>query len=396
MVGPQKQKLNINIASEILFTALYLGLTSFGGPIAHLGYFHTVYVKNKQWLEEELYHELVSLCQFLPGPASTQLGIAIGIYRGGILGGFLAWLGFTVPSAIFLYLAFYGLHELPSEQLLWIHGLKIVAVAVVAQALWSMSLKLTPDRPRILIAIFGAILILLWPNAYMQLILIITAALGGIFFKKTPPAVLQNKPAHSPINRQTGAFALFLFFLLLFGLPLLRELFDNQPLAVFDSFYRTGALVFGGGHVVLPMLEKEVIPVGWVDQNQFLTGYGLTQAVPGPLFTFATYLGTAIAGWKGALLTTIAIFLPSFLFVIGILPFWNALRAEPALQSVLWSVNAIVVGILFAALYTPIWTSSIQHTFDFVIVIICFTMLQILKMPAWTVVICACGLSILQ
>ena len=377
--------------AEILLVSLYLGCTSFGGPIAHLGYFHAEYVNNRKWIGEELYSDLVALCQFLPGPASSQLGIAIGIYRGGLIGGFLAWIGFTLPSALVLVLAFYGLSEIDPAKLNWIHGLKIVAVAVVAQAVWTMGVKLAPDKKRATIAILAAATILLWSTAYVQIMIIVAAGFAGVLFQKG--VISQYKSITFPLGKRTGVFSLCLFVGLLIGLPLLRQISDHGWVAVFDTFYRIGSLVFGGGHVVLPMLEKEVVPAGWVEQSQFLTGYGLTQAVPGPLFTFAAYLGAVLGGWKGAFITTIAIFLPSFLLVVGIVPFWDSLRARPSLQSALWAINAAVVGILLAALYDPIWTTAIHSAADFTIAIICFGLLQYWRMPPWGVVVIACLLA---
>lgn len=377
--------------AEILLVSLYLGCTSFGGPIAHLGYFHAEYVKNKKWIGEELFSDLVALCQFLPGPTSSQLGIAVGIYRGGLIGGFLAWLGFTLPSALALVLAFYSLSEIDQSKLNWIHGLKIVAVAVVAQAVWTMGIKLAPDRKRATIAILGAVTILLGLTAYIQIMIIIGAGFAGVFFKNG--VISQYKSITFPLRKRTGVISLCLFAGLLIGLPLLRQISDNGWVAVFDTFYRIGSLVFGGGHVVLPMLEKEIVPAGWVERSQFLTGYGLTQAVPGPLFTFAAYLGAVMGGWKGAFITTIAIFLPSFLLVVGIVPFWDSLRARPSLQSALWAINAAVVGILLAALYDPIWISAIRSAADFTIAIVCFGLLQFWRMPPWGVVVIACLLA---
>lgn len=379
--------------TEILLVSLYLGLTSFGGPIAHLGYFHAEYVKNRKWIGEELYSDLVALCQFLPGPASSQVGIAIGTYRGGIVGGFLAWVGFTVPSALALVLAFYGLREIDPSRLTWVHGLKIVAVAVVAQAVWSMATKLAPDKERATIAILGAIITLLWPNAYIQILIIMIAGCAGVLLGKAGGTV-QHQSMAFPLRKRTGIIALCLFVGLLVGLPLLRQISANNWIDIFDSFYRIGSLVFGGGHVVLPMLEKEVVPVGWVERSQFLTGYGLTQAVPGPLFTFAAYLGAVMGGWPGAIVTTFAIFLPSFLLVIGVVPFWDTLRRRPSLQSALWAINAAVVGILLAALYDPVWTSAVRSAADFAVAIICFGLLQFWRVPPWCVVIAACLMAL--
>lgn len=387
-----KNKTYFRRLQEILMVSLYLGLTSFGGPVAHLGYFHSEYVKKRKWVSEELYSDLVALCQFLPGPASSQVGIAIGTHRGGILGGIMAWIGFTVPSALALVLAYYGLRDIDPSSLSWVHGLKIIAVAVVAQAVWRMGVQLAPDKTRATVAFLGAAITLLWPNAFIQVLIILAAGLVGTLIKK--PRVGSNyQTMNFPLSKRTGIIALSLLTALLAGLPMLRQATGNEWLGIFDSFFRIGSLVFGGGHVVLPLLEKEVVPAGWVERGQFLTGYGLTQAVPGPLFTFAAYLGAVMGGWMGAVITTIAIFLPSFLFVIGVVPFWDTLRTTPSLQSALWAINAAVVGILLAALYDPVWISAISGTVDFTIAIICFGLLQFWRVPPWCVVIIACLLT---
>ena len=371
---------------EILFVSLSLGLTSFGGPIAHLGYFHAAYVQKRKWISEELYTDLVALCQFLPGPASSQLGIAIGTYRGGLLGGILAWIGFTAPSAIALVLAFYGLQEIDPVRLQWIHGLKIVAVAVVAQAVWSMATKLASDKERASIAIVAALSILLIPYAFTQIAIIVLAGFLGAMLARVKSARFEH-PVVFPVSKRYGAMSLGLMVVLLIGLPLFSRLHFNPLIDLFDSFFRIGSLVFGGGHVVLPLLEKEVVPVGLVGKSQFLTGYGLTQAVPGPLFTFAAYLGAVIGGWPVAALTTFAIFLPSFLMVVGVVPYWDGLRRLPQLQSGLWGINAAVVGILLAALFDPVWVSAIRNPVDFSIALLCFGLLQFWKLPPWCIVL---------
>lgn len=389
----EKRQINIKRLQEILLVSFYLGITSFGGPIAHLGYFHAEYVRKRKWIGEELYTDLVALCQFLPGPASSQLGIAIGTYRGGIFGGMLAWLGFTLPSVLALVLAFYGLQEMDSSKLNWVHGLKIVAVSVVAQAVWSMGIKLAPDKERATIAFLAAVTILLWPNAYMQILIIVAAGCIGVLRGKSV-SMDQRQSFTFPVRKRTGLISLCIFVGLLVCLPLIRHITANNWIGVFDSFYRIGSLVFGGGHVVLPLLEKEVVSVGWVEQSQFLTGYGLAQAVPGPLFTFAAYLGVAMGGWRMAVVTIIAIFLPSFLLVIGIMPFWESLRTKGFLQSALWAINAAVVGILLAALYNPVWILAIRNSTDFTIAIICFGLLQFWRVPPLCVVIGACLLTL--
>ncbi|MDX8362054.1 MULTISPECIES: chromate transporter [Bacillaceae] len=373
---------------EIFKISSLLGFTSFGGPVAHLGFFQNEYVKKRKWLDDHSYANLVALCQFLPGPASSQVGIAIGMIRGGLLGGVISWLGFTLPSVIALVLFAYLYQSFDLGGAGWIHGLKIVAVAVVAQAIMNMGKKLAPDRPRISIAILSAIFILILPTAISQLALILIAGLVGLILYKNK----QNTPMKElkvGINRKIGVFAWVLFFGLLIGLPILRQLSASQSLAIFDTFYRVGSLVFGGGHVVLPMLEREVVPSGWITKETFLAGYGAAQAVPGPLFTFSGYLGAIINGWKGATIATIAIFLPSFLLIIGTLPFWDMIRKYPYIQSVLMGVNAGVLGILLAALYDPIFTSAIATPVDFALAIAAFTLLVYWKVPAWLVVILA-------
>ncbi|HEX2930692.1 MAG TPA: chromate efflux transporter, partial [Candidatus Binatia bacterium] len=343
---------------EVLGVALRLGLTSFGGPIAHLGYFHDEYVVRRKWLDERSYGDLVALCQFLPGPASSQVGMAIGLKRAGLGGAFAAWLGFTLPSALALTLFAFGVGAfVGSAAAGWLHGLKIVAVAVVAQALWGMAKNLCPDRQRATLAIVAAIIMLAFQNAAIQLLALFAAGLIG--WLTLPPANLGTESqSQFPIGKRLGVVAWVIFFALLLGLPVLRQFSASQPIAVFDSFFRVGSLVFGGGHVVLPLLQAEVVSPGWLSNEQFVAGYGAAQAVPGPLFTFSAYLGAVMNGWQGALLALIAIFLPSFLLVIGALPFWDLLRSKRGVQSALSGVNAAVVGLLLAALYRPIWISA--------------------------------------
>ncbi|KRW90767.1 ChrA protein [Alicyclobacillus tengchongensis] len=375
---------------EVLRVSTRLGLTSFGGPIAHLGYFHEEYVKRRKWLDEKSYADLVALCQFLPGPASSQVGIAIGIQRAGLLGGLIAWLGFTLPSAIALMIFAFVLKSFNIQQSGWLHGLMIVAVAVVAQAVWGMATKLATGRVRGTIAILSAVITLLVPTSYVQVLIIIVSGIIGWRFFKTD-ATQEIQPMHIPVSRNAGIGFLISFFVLLIALPLLRLGIHNQALAMFDSFYRAGALVFGGGHVVLPLLQRDVVPTGWMTNAQFLAGYGATQAVPGPLFTFSAYLGFVSKpypnGIVGGILALIAIFLPAFLLVAGALPFWNAIRSRPGFQSALAGINASVVGILIAALYNPVWTSAIKTSYDFCLAIVAFALLMIWKLPPWIVVI---------
>ena len=376
---------------EVLWVALRLGLTSFGGPIAHLGYFREEYVVRRKWLDEHTYADIVALCQFLPGPASSQVGIIVGIARGGLLGGLFAWLAFTLPSAIALVFFAYGVQEFNLGDAAWLHGLKVVAVAIVAQAVWGMSRSLAPDRERATIAILAAIAALSWQTAIGQVLIIVAAGLIGWRLLPAPSVQSEHMSLSTRIRPWLAVTALVLFFALLIGLPLLRQIEPSQWLAVFDSFFRVGSLVFGGGHVVLPLLQSEVVGPGWLTNEQFVAGYGATQAVPGPLFTFSAYLGTMMEtqpnGVAGAAVALVAIFLPSFLLVIGVLPFWDVLRTRPALQSALRGVNAAVVGLLLAALYRPIWTSAIESAADFGLAIVALGLLMLWKWPPWLVVV---------
>ena len=376
----------LSLLFEILIVSTKLGLTSFGGPIAHLGYFHEEYVRKRKWLDEQGYANLVALCQFLPGPASSQVGIGIGVLRGGLLGGIFAFLGFTLPSVIVLILFALILKGIDIGNAGWIHGLKIVAVAVVAHAILGMAQKLTPDLSRKSIALFALIGTLLWQTAYIQVIVILIAAAVGYFIYKEKKESPQSS-MHFPLSRRFAFICLGLFFGLLIVLPILREMTASNWVAMFDSFYRSGSLVFGGGHVVLPLLEREFVPTGWLSKEAFLAGYGAAQAVPGPLFTFAAYIGAVVDGWPGGLLATVAIFLPAFLLVLGALPFWDSLSRNPKIKGALMGVNAAVVGILIAAFYNPIWTSSILTPIDFAFAAILFSMLAYWKLPPWVIVI---------
>ncbi|MFI8712671.1 chromate transporter [Brevibacillus brevis] len=380
------QKISWKSVMEVLLVSVKLGVTSFGGPIAHLGYFHNEYIRRRKWMDEQSYADLVALCQFLPGPASSQVGIGIGIMRAGLWGGVAAWLGFTLPSVLALLIFAFTLQGVDSGSDSWIHGLKLVAVAIVAHAVWGMGQKLAPDRTRVTIAIAAAAITLLWHSAWSQVTVMILAGIAGLLFFRQPK-VSDFPEFRVPISRALAIACWIVFFGLLLVLPILRESTGFSLLALFESFYHAGSLVFGGGHVVLPLLEREVIPTGWVTQEAFLTGYGATQAVPGPLFTFATYLGALIAGGVGAIVATIAIFLPAFLLVIGALPFWNSLRRNSKIQGMLIGVNAAVVGILLAALYDPIWTSTILAPMDFIVAAILFIMLEHWKLPPWLVVV---------
>ncbi|MGE6752913.1 chromate transporter [Rossellomorea sp. NPDC071047] len=381
-----KTSRNLKSLIEILFISTRLGLTSFGGPVAHLGYFHEEYVRRRKWMDEKSYADLVALCQFLPGPASSQVGMGIGIMRAGVLGGIVSFLGFTLPSVVALILFAIILQGLDVADAGWIHGLKIVAVAVVAHAILGMAKKLTPDLKRKAIALFALVVILLWQTAFSQIgIILLSAFIGFLLFKQHKPD--DEARIDFPISRRFALICLVIFFGLLFLLPFLRELTSLEWIALFDSFYRSGSLVFGGGHVVLPLLEREFVPTGWLTEEAFLAGYGAAQAVPGPLFTFAAYIGAVINGWQGGLLATFAIFLPAFLLILGTLPFWDSLRRNPKIKGALMGVNAAVVGILIAAFYHPLWTSSILAPMDFAFAAVLFSMLVFWKLPPWIVVV---------
>lgn len=376
---------------EVLRVFLRLGLTSFGGPIAHLGYFRTEFVERRKWLDEKTYADLIALSQFLPGPASTKVGIAVGFFRAGYAGALTAWAGFTLPSALALVLFAYGVGRfgdaLGSG---WLHGLKVVAVAVVAQAVLGMMRSLAPDRDRATVAVAAAVIVLAFPTAWGQIGAIILGFAAGVtMLPVNVPADHVSLPLK--VGRTAGAVLLTVFFAILLGLPLLIAVVPNHSLQLFEAFYRAGSLVFGGGHVVLPLLQASVVPPGWVSNDAFLAGYGAAQAVPGPLFTFAAYLGAVMGpqpnGWLGATLSLVAMFLPSFFLTIGALPFWDELRRRPAAQSALRGVNAAVVGLLLAALYNPVWTSGISSGADFALAVAGFLLLFMWKVPPWLVVV---------
>ena len=465
---------------EVLGAALRLGLTSFGGPVAHIGYFRAEYVQRRGWVDEATYADLVALCQFLPGPASSKVGIALGILRAGLLGGLCAWIGFTLPSALALTLFAFGVGALGGADAAILHGLKVVAVAVVAQAVWAMARNLAPDRERATIALLAAVATVLWPTAVGQVGTIAAAGVvgwlvlgrgrggaagvgaawpagvtgvsagaagsaGGARAGATTPAVgsafgdgaagsagglaagvsaaraggaigggagvagaagavggagaglgaaagvggASAPPVLVPFGRRVAVVAWAIFFGLLAGLPIARGATGSEAVAVLDTFYRVGSLVFGGGHVILPLLQAEVVPPGWVTTEQFVAGYGAAQAVPGPLFTFSAYLGATFGGWPYALLALVAIFVPSFLLVVGSLPFWDALRSRPAFQDALRGVNAAVVGLLLAALYNPVWTSAVRGPADFALALVALGLLAFWKLPPWFVVLLA-------
>ena len=375
---------------------LRLGLTSFGGPVAHIAYFRDEFVSRRRWLGERSFADLVALCQFLPGPASSQLGMALGLSRAGYAGALAAWAGFTLPSAIALILFALGVARLgdamPSGTL---QGLKVVAVAVVAQAVWGMARNLCRGIARLAIAAVAAGLVLFVASPWTQVGVIVAAGVAGatLLRQSSPPA---HEPLSIGISRRAGALWLVLFFVLLAGLPLAAQLLPGHTVAMIDAFYRTGSLVFGGGHVVLPLLQAEVVTPGWVSEETFVAGYGAAQAVPGPLFTFAAFLGASMnaapSGWSGGAIALGAIFLPAFLLVAGALPVWEALRHNARMQAALAGVNAAVVGLLLAALYRPVWTSAIHGPGDVLLAAAALASLVVLKLPPWLVV-AACGVA---
>ena len=390
-------------SAAVVFAAFFkLGLTSFGGPVAHLGYFRDEFVDRRGWVDARSYGDLVALSQFLPGPSSSQVGMALGASRAGLAGAAAAWLGFTLPSAAAMVLFALGVARFSGEAGAgWLDGLKVVAVAVVARAVWTMARQLCPDRPRAALAVLAAIAVLAWPGTPGQMLAIV---LGGVLGWLVIGAETEGAPPAPGelVGKRTAIACLALFAALLVALPIAARLAggpgvaDHPALALADSFYRSGALVFGGGHVILPLLQAEVVPTGWIGRDAFLAGYCAAQAVPGPLLTFSAYLGAAIdprlGGWPAAALCLIAAFLPSFLLVVGMLPFWDALRRHAAAQSAMRGVNAAVVGLLLAALYDPVWTGAIHGPDDFALAVAAFAALTLAKLPPWLVVI-ACGLA---
>ena len=377
---------------EVLLAFGKLGVSCFGGPIAHIGYFREEFVVQRRWLDEHAYADLVALCQFLPGPASSQIGFSIGLMRGGYLGGLAAWTAFTLPSAILLLLFAYGANALqgPIGTGL-LHGLKLVAVAIVAQAVWGMARTLAPDRERASIAVVAALIILFSSASVAQMGAIALGGVAGLWLCRAAlPASTGEGHMSIPVSRPVGFLCLAAFFLLLFGLPLLLTWSNSQGVALFDAFYRSGALVFGGGHVVLPLLREATVTRGWVSDDVFLAGYGAAQAVPGPLFTFAAYLGAVMKplphGVAGATISLIAIFLPGILVLMGALPFWETFRRHARAQAVMRGVNAAVVGLLGAALYNPVWTSSVKGPGDFGIALVGFVLLTVWQTPPLIVV----------
>ncbi len=381
----------IRAIAEVFGVFLKLGATSFGGPIAHLGYFREELVKRRQWIDETAYADLIALCQFLPGPASSQVGFSLGVLRGdGLFGGLAAWAGFTLPSALLLIAFAYGASAFngPVADGL-IHGLKLVAVAVVAQAVSGMARSLTPDRERASIAVVAIFLASFVGGSFWQVAAILVGAAAGLILCRKGFVTGAGQLVF-PISRRASTVALSVFLAMLVVPALLGGFFHSQGFALFDAFYRSGAFVFGGGHVVLPLLQAEVVNPGWVASNAFLAGYGAAQAVPGPLFTFAAYLGAVVQpapnGMLGAGIALVAIFLPGMLLVYGALPYWDGIRSRPFAQAAMRGTNAAVVGILGSALYDPVWTSAVGNSRDFALASAAFVLLTVWKTPPWIVV----------
>ena len=392
--GPVTQERSSTAAVFLVF--LRLGLTSFGGPVAHLGYFRDEFVTRRQWVSESDYAELVALCQFLPGPASSQVGMALGLLRAGLWGAVAAWAGFTLPSAVALVLFALGLAGSDhAAAVTALHGLKVVAVAVLAQALWGMARQLCKSVLHISIMAVATCVVLWLPSAWGQVGALAGAGLAGLVWCQAQPEA-RHQPLPGGVSPRSGLVWLSLFAALLLGLPLCQALWPGSTLALVDAFFRAGSLVFGGGHVVLPLLQAEVVPPGWVDQDIFLAGYAAAQAVPGPLFTFAAFLGASMtgppSGWLGGLIGLLAIFAPSFLLIVGVLPFWHGLRRHARMQAALSGIQAAVVGLLLAALYQPVWTSAIHQPKDFGLALVGFVALMFWRLPPWLVVL-GCGLA---
>lgn len=380
---------------QIFLTFSKLGLTSFGGPVAHIGYFHNEFVERKKWMSEQEYADLVALCQFLPGPASSQVGMAIGYYRGGIFGSILAWVAFTLPSALLLVLFALSMASLTSFLGHgWLHGLKIAAVAVVAQALWEMAKKFCNSWGKALVALLSALFCFYNQSASMQMSLIVVGAALGVLFLKQSVSV-PHQPKQARYNYLLSSLFLVLFFVFLLGLPVVAASFDSIAVKMADAFYRMGALVFGGGHVVLPLMQTSVVDTGWMTKEAFVAGYGAAQAVPGPLFSLSAYLGFMCDQWQGAIVSLVMIFLPSFLLVIGILPYWEKIRSYTQMKKALIGVNAVVVGLLLAAFYNPVWTTAIMSWKDFLLAGAAFSLLTFKKVPSYLIVVLLAAMTAL-
>ncbi len=378
---------------ELFLVFLRLGCTSFGGPVAHLGYYRAELVSKRRWLSEATFADIVALCQFMPGPASSQVGMSIGLLRGGPAGMLAAWLGFTLPSAVAMTLLAYGVGVMGDlSRAGWLRGLKLVAVAIVVQAVWGMGRTLAPDRARASLAVVACLVCLGVPSSPGQIGAIVLGGLAGAILL---PRETSDAEPHSALDPRipvpVAGLLLVAFVALLIGLPWLAQASGRHSVQLMNAFYQAGSLVFGGGHVVLPLLQTSVVTPGWVSQDVFLAGYGATQAMPGPIFTFAAFLGAAEVappnGWTGALVATVAIFLSSFLLVGGLLPFWDTLRHRTAVRAALRGVNAAVVGVLLAALFNPIWVGAVHDSADFGLALVAFLLLTAWAVPPWAVVL---------
>lgn len=400
---PKNQLETTNQFPKISFTEMFwvffkLGLTSFGGPIAHIGYFHKLFVGQKKWFSAEEYAEIVSLCQFLPGPTSSQVGMSIGLKCGGISNAFAAWLGFTIPSMLIMIAAGYGILTFDGTSLTTIlHVLKLLAAAVILQAVLSMARTLTPDWTRRILALTATIILVVNPTALMQLFVLGAGIIAGIFLSGNKSAEIQKTESKSKTYsyasfvQKLGPISAIIFGMLLFALPLLAIAYTSPIIEIANIFFQSGALVFGGGHVVLPLLQSQLVPNGLISHTDFIAGYGMAQAIPGPLFTFAAYLGvmmpTGLPAWISGIVCLIIIFLPAILLVLAVIPFWDSIRGNSYIQAGLYGINAVVVGLLLAALINPILILSLKSGFDIIIILGLFLLLVFSRLPVWLVIL---------
>ena len=400
---PKNQLETTNQFPKISFTEMFwvffkLGLTSFGGPIAHIGYFHKLFVEQKKWFSAEEYAEIVSLCQFLPGPTSSQVGMSIGLKCGGISNAFAAWLGFTIPSMLIMIAAGYGILTFDGTSLTTIlHVLKLLAAAVILQAVLSMAKTLTPDWTRRILALTATIILVVNPTALMQLFVLGAGIIAGIFLSGNKSAEIQKTESKSKTYsyasfiQKLGPVSAIIFGILLFALPLLAIAYTSPIIEIANIFFQSGALVFGGGHVVLPLLQSQLVPNGLISHTDFMAGYGMAQAIPGPLFTFAAYLGvmmpTGLPAWISGIVCLIIIFLPAILLVLAVIPFWDSIRGNSYIKAGLYGINAVVVGLLLAALINPILILSLKSGFDIIIILGLFLLLVFSRLPVWLVIL---------
>lgn len=400
---PKNQLETTNQFPKISFTEMFwvffkLGLTSFGGPIAHIGYFHKLFVEQKKWFSAEEYAEIVSLCQFLPGPTSSQVGMSIGLKCGGISNAFAAWLGFTIPSMLIMIAAGYGILTFDGTSLTTIlHVLKLLAAAVILQAVLSMAKTLTPDWTRRILALTATIILVVNPTALMQLFVLGAGIIAGIFLSGNKSAEIQKTESKSKTYsyasfiQKLGPVSAIIFGILLFALPLLAIAYTSPIIEIANIFFQSGALVFGGGHVVLPLLQSQLVPNGLISHTDFMAGYGMAQAIPGPLFTFAAYLGvmmpTGLPAWISGIVCLIMIFLPAILIVLAVIPFWDSIRGNSYIKAGLYGINAVVVGLLLAALINPILILSLKSGFDIIIILGLFLLLVFSRLPVWLVIL---------